>query len=181
LDHHPALLLFSKLTGLGAITPQGTTILIILVIVLLFISFSVSGAEVAFFSLTQKDINVLKTRQQLAYRRIVDLLEEPKILLGSLLIANSIANIGCIIILNIVLDNIFSFEHFQYPWLEFVIKVGVVSFLLLLFAEVLPKVLANQNNIRFAKDVGWLVEAVQYLFRRLSSRMVGYSDYIEKN
>jgi putative hemolysin len=180
LDHHPALLFFSQLTSLGAITPQGTTILIILVIVLLFISFCVSGAEVAFFSLTHKDINMLKTRQQLSYRRIVDMLEQPKILLGSLLIANSIANIGCIIILNIVLDNIFSFEHFQYPWLEFVIKVGAVSFLLLLFAEVLPKVLANQNNIRFAKDVGWIVEAVQYLFRSLSKRMVGYSDFIEK-
>lgn len=178
MDHHPVTALLNFC--LGAITVQGTTILIILVVVLLFISFCVSGAEVAFFSLTHKDVNMLKTKQQLSFRRIVDLLEQPKILLGSLLIANSIVNIASIIILNIVLDNLFAFEQFQYPWLEFVIKIGVVSFLLLLFGEVLPKVLANQNNIRFAKDVGWIIEAVQYLFRGISARMVNYSDVIER-
>lgn len=179
MDSHPVAALLN-LSHLGAITVQGTTVLIILVIVLLFVSFCVSGAEVAFFSLTHKDINMLKTKQQLSFRRIVDLLEEPKILLGCLLIANSIANIASIIILNIILDNVFAFEQFQYPWLEFVIKIVAVSFLLLLFGEVLPKVLANQNNIRFAKDVGWLIEAVQYIFRGIAGWLVNYSNYIEK-
>jgi putative hemolysin len=171
---------FLNFHSIGAITVQGTTVLIILVIVLLFISFCVSGAEVAFFSLTHKDMNMLKTKQQLSFRRIVDLLEEPKILLACLLIANSIANIASIIIMNIVLDNLIAFEQFRYEWIEFAIKIVAVSFLLLLFGEVLPKVLANQNNIRFAKDVGWLIEAVQYTFRGIARRMVSYSDYIEK-
>ncbi|MDB5230955.1 MAG: gldE [Chitinophagaceae bacterium] len=138
-----------------------------------------SGAEVAFFSLTHKDINLLKTKQQPGFKRIVDLMQNPKILLASLLIANSITNIGTIIIFNLLLDNFFSFEQVQ-PWLEFLIKVVAVTFVLVLFGEVMPKVLANQNNIRFAKDVSWLVETVQYLFRRLSRWMVKYSDIIEK-
>ena len=69
-------------------------------------SFIVSGAEVAYFSLTHKDINLLKTKQQSSYKRVVDFLEEPKALLASLLIANSFLNIAIIIISNILLDGI---------------------------------------------------------------------------
>jgi putative hemolysin len=91
--------------------------------VLLFLSFVLSGSEVAFFSLTYKDINNLKSKQQPPYKRIVDLLEEPKILLASLLIANSFINIAIIIISNLLIDNMFDFEQFNAVWVEFVIKV----------------------------------------------------------
>ena len=134
----------------------------------------------AFFSLTYKDINLLKSKQQPAYKRIVDLLEEPKTLLASLLIANSFINISIIIISNLLIDNMFNFEQFNAVWVEFLIKVFAVSFLLVLFGEVMPKVLATQNNIRFAKDFGGVVQAVSYTFAGMSKWLVKYSDIIER-
>src|SRR5437868_10156493 len=86
------------------INPQATTILAIIILFLLILSFVLSGSEVAFFSLTHKDINILKTKQDTSWRRIVTLLEEPKILLASLLIANSIINISIIILANFLID-----------------------------------------------------------------------------
>jgi putative hemolysin len=145
----------------------------------LLISFFLAGAEVAFFSLSFKDMNMLKTKQQPAYKRIVDLLEDPKNLLASLLIANSFINIAIIIISNFVIDAVVTLDT-QLWWAKFLIKVLSVTFLLVLFGEIMPKVMATQNNIRFAKDAGALVEAVSYLFRGLSRQLVSTSDFIEK-
>jgi len=180
LDHHPVLQFFSHSILLSAIQAQGTTVLVMVLFILLFLSFVLSGSEVAFFSLTYKDINVLKSKQQPPYKRIVDLLEEPKVLLASLLIANSFINISIIIISNLLIDDMFNFEQFDAVWVEFVIKVISVSFLLVLFGEVMPKVLATQNNIRFAKDFGGIVQAVSYACAGLSKWLVKYSDIIER-
>ncbi|MBY0481322.1 MAG: gliding motility-associated protein GldE [Chitinophagaceae bacterium] len=165
---------------LSAIQAQGTTVLVMVLLVLLFLSFVLAGSEVAFFSLTYRDINLLKSKQQPPYKRVVDLLEEPKTLLASLLIANSFINIAIIIISNLLIDDMFNFEKFDAVWVEFVIKVVSVSFLLVLFGEVMPKVLATNNNIRFAKDFGGLVQAVSYACAGLSKRLVNFSDIIEK-
>ena len=180
MDYHPVLQFVPHLTLLSAIQAQGTTILVMILFLLLFLSFVLSGSEVAFFSLTYKDINLLKSKQQPPYKRIVDLLEEPKILLASLLIGNSFINISIIIISNLLIDDMFNFERFDAVWVEFVIKVLSVSFLLVLFGEVMPKVLATQSNIRFAKDFGGIVQAVSYLCRGLSKGLVKYSDVIER-
>ncbi len=181
LDYHSALHSFLIAPPfLSAIQGQGTTVLVMVLLVLLFLSFVLAGAEVAFFSLTYKDINLLKSKQQPPYKRVVDLLEEPKTLLASLLIANSFINISIIIISNLLIDGMFNFEKFDAVWIEFVIKVISVSFLLLLFGEVMPKVLATNNNIRFAKDFGGVVQAVSYACAGLSKRLVNFSDVIEK-
>ena len=176
MDYHSVL----NTQLLSAIHPQGTTVLVMVLVVLLFLSFVLSGSEVAFFSLTYKDINNLKSKQIPSYKRIVDLLEEPKNLLASLLIANSFINISIIIISNLLIDNMFNFEQFNAVWVEFLIKVLAVSFLLVLFGEVMPKVLATQNNIRFAKDFGGVVQGVAYTFAGMSKWLVKYSDIIEK-
>jgi gliding motility-associated protein GldE len=179
LDHHPVNQFFQNAVLLSGIQAQGTTILVVVLIVSLFLSFVLSGSEVAFFSLSYKDVNTLKSKQQPAYLRIVKLLEEPKILLGALLIANSFINISIIIISNLLIDNLFNFESFNGVWLEFLIKVVVVSFTLVLFGEVMPKVLATQNNIRFAHDFGGVVQIVYYTCSRLSRFLVKYSDLVE--
>ncbi len=176
MDYHSVLF---KPFHLAIINVQGTTVLIILLFCLLIFSFIMSGAEVAFFSLTYKDINSLKVKQQEGYKRIVELLEHPKILLGTLLIANSFVNIAIIIISNLLIDNFFPTGQ-TLEWIEFLIKVVSVTFLLVMFGEVMPKVLATQNNIRFAKDVGPVVELIYYLFKNMSSWLVKYSDIIEK-
>jgi putative hemolysin len=179
LDHHPELFNLLYSVNPAAINTQATTVLIFLLIILLLISFIVSGAEVAFFSLSFKELNMLKTKQQPGYKRIVDLMEKPKILLASLLIANSFVNIAIIIISNFVIDSLFLFDS-QLWWVEFLIKIFAVTFLLVLFGEIMPKVMATQINIRFAKDAGPLVEAISYIFKGLSEQLSSTSDFIEK-
>lgn len=164
---------------LTALNTQGTTVLIVLLLCLLFISFIVSGAQIAFFSLTYRDINLLKTKPQASYKRIVDLLDDPKILLASLITASCFLNISIIIISNILIDDILSFTQ-SFEWVEFLIKVVLVSFVLLLFAEVMPKIMATQHNLRFAKEVGPMIELINYMFSTTSSWFVKYGDFIEK-
>jgi gliding motility-associated protein GldE len=180
LDYHSVIGNLLSVHTLAAIQAQGTTVLIMLLVCLLFFSFVLAGAEVAFFSLTHKDINVLRSKQQPPFQRIVDMLEEPKVLLGSLLIANSFINISIIIISNLLIDQMFNFEQLNAAWVEFLIKVIAVSFILVLFGEVMPKVLATQNNIRFAKDFGGIIQFLTYLTSGLSRRLVKYSDIIER-
>ncbi|HNP23039.1 MAG TPA: gliding motility-associated protein GldE [Panacibacter sp.] len=167
-----------KLAYLAVIDPQGTTVLFILLFVLMFFSFIVSGAEVAYFSLTHKEINLLKTKQQPAYKRVLDLLEHPKLLLASLLMANTFTNISIIIISNILLDGFFDAGSF----IAFLAKFVFITILLVLFCEVMPKILARHNNIRYAKDVlvASVVEAMFYLFKRPAGWLVAYTDRLEK-
>ena len=143
------------------------------------LSFLFAGSEIAFFSLTHKDINVLKTKKQPAYRRIVNLLDQPKVLLASMLISNSFINIGIILISNILIDSWISGLHFNF-WPVFLIKVVSVTFLLLLFGEVLPKVWATHHKIWFAATASLVVEIFGSLFYRFSKRMVRLSDRIEQ-
>ena len=162
-----------------AITPAATIILIFSIFILLIISFLVAGSEVAFFSLTLKDINVLKTRQQPSFKRIVTLLEHPKTLLAAMLITNSFTNIGIILISNILIDNWLAGFNFDF-WILFLIKVVSVTFLLVLFAEVLPKVWATHHKIWFASTASLIIEIFSSVFYRLSKRLVKFSDNIER-
>jgi putative hemolysin len=161
------------------INPQATTILAIIILFLLLLSFVLSGSEVAFFSLTYKDINILKTKQDTSWRRIVSLLEEPKTLLASLLIANSIINIAIIILANFLIDEMVLLK--QNFWLfEFLIKVILIAFVMILFGEVMPKIWATQNNLQFAYYTSGIIELVHLLFRRVSAWAVNHSEGLER-
>ncbi len=164
---------------LWAITPAATTILIFIIFILFIISFMVAGSEVAFFSLTLKDINVLKTRQQPSFRRIVRLLEQPKTLLAAMLITNSFVNIGIILISNILIDSWMTGLNLEF-WVLFLIKVVLVTFMLVLFAEVLPKVWATHHKVWFASTASLIIEIFSRLFYRLSKRLVKFSDNVER-
>jgi len=178
LEYHSGPLL-TILTSNMAMLQQDSG-LIILMFILLFLSFAIAGSEVAFFSLSYKDIQVLKTKQYKPLQRIVTLLEEPKKLLTSMLIANSFINICIILIANILIDHFFIFDTFSFPGIEFIIKVITVTLLLLFFGEILPKVMATQNNIRFAQDFGILIQGVYIIFSKPSGLMVKYTNSIEK-
>src|SRR6476661_9778114 len=92
-----------------AINPQSTVFLVVFLFILLLLSFIASGAEVALFSLQNKDINMLKTKQHAAARRITNLLEERKAVYTSLLIANGVFNISIIILANFFLSQVLHF------------------------------------------------------------------------
>ena len=165
--------------SLLAIAPASTAILIFIAVILFILSFLVAGAEVAFFSLTYKDINLLKIKQQPSFRRIVSLLEHPKTLLASMLIANCFVNIGIILISNILIEGWMEILQLSF-WLKFLIKVFSVTFLIVLFGEVLPKVWATHHKVWFAATASLVVEILNAVFFRFSKRMVGFSDGIER-
>jgi len=161
------------------INPQATTILAIVTLFLLIISFVVSGSKVAFFSLTYKDVNNLKTKQDTSWKRIVTLLEEPKAVLSSLLIANTIINITIIILSNFLIDQMVLLKQ-SFLLVEILIKVILVAFVMILFGEVMPKVWATQNNLQFAYYTSGIVEIIHLLFRRISLWAVQRSESLER-
>jgi gliding motility-associated protein GldE len=165
-----------------AVNVQTTTILSAVVLFLLLLSFFISGARVAFFSLTYRDVNMLKTKQDSGWKRIANLLEEPRTLQASLTIANTLINIAIIILANFLIDPIFTFkqEGWFVQFLVNAIKVLVICSVIVLFGEVLPKVRANQNNLRSAYESSFLVEVIYYIFKRMAGWMVNLSDRVEK-
>lgn len=178
--HHAGNLLLSIKPVLLAINSQLLTLLVLVFLLLLFLSFVVSGAEVAFFTLRYKDLNVIKTKPDAAARRIVNLLEEPKVLMASLLAANVIFNLGLVFLTNYLIDEGFNLQHKLFL-VEFILKALAISALILLFCEILPKVWASQNNIFFAYFASWWIDALVYpIFKSTGSWLAGYTDSIEK-
>lgn len=179
MDYYSASHYSYNLLSFLAITPAAATILFFTLVILFLISFLVAGSEVAFFSLTVKDINMLKTRQQPSYKRIITLLENPKTLLASMLIANSLVNIGIILISNTLMSSWIDTLHLQ-VFIAFIIKVIIVTSFLVMFGEVLPKVWATHHKIWFAATSSLIIEIFNGIFFRTSNRLVGLSDTIEK-
>lgn len=179
MDYHSAIVSLKFFSPVYlVITPAATTILIFTALILVIISFLVAGSEVAFFSLGYKDIIMLKTKRRPSYRRIVTLLETPKTLLASMLITNSFVKIGIILISNLLMQNWIDTLQMHFV-IEFIIKVVVVTSLLVLFCEVLPKVWATHHNIWFASSASLIIEIFNSIFFRVSTRLVKLSDKIE--
>jgi putative hemolysin len=143
---------------------------------LLFCSALVSGAEVALFSLSQKDIDDTLQEHPSKGKIISELLEKPKKLLATLLVANNFINIGVVILFSYVGHNIFS--AINSPILKFILEVIVVTFLILLFGEVLPKVYASRNNIKFAKSIAYPIAGLDKLLSPISLPMRKVTIYL---
>ena len=166
-----------------AVNPQSTVFLVVFLFILMLLSFITSGAEVALFSLQSKDINVLKTKQHAAARRITNLLEERKAVYTSLLIAGGVFNISIIILANFLLTSVLRFgtlNVFIPLDIDMLIKIVAIAFILVFIGRMLPKVWAAQNTLRFAYSVSSVVEALHLLLRKISLRMVAIADQISQ-
>jgi len=141
----------------------------VLLIVLLICSALISGAEVALFSLTRTDITQEEYKSSKAMEIIIRLLERPKKLLATILVANNFINIG-IVILFAFLGN-FMFQGIASPVVKFVLEVVVITFLILLFGEILPKVYASRNSLKFAVLMAIPLRVLDVLFSPLSLPM----------
>lgn len=175
--------LFTQLHVLIAVNPQSTVFLVVFLFILLLLSFITSGAEVALFSLQSKDVNVLKTKQHAAARRITSLLEERKAVYTSLLIAGGLFNISIIILANFLLSSVLRFgviRTFIPLDIDMLIKIITIAFVIVFIGKMLPKVWAAQNTLRFAYSVSSVVEALHLLLRRISLRMVAIADQISE-
>ncbi len=148
------------------------------IFILLFCSAIVSAAEVAYFSLTPRDLDQCAQENPDKAKIIMSLLEKPKKLLATLLVAINFINIGIVILFSVVGTSLF--EAISSPLLKFIVEVILVTFLILLFGEVLPKVYANRNNIKFAKFVAYPLSILDYLLSPVSGPMRSLSIYLHE-
>jgi putative hemolysin len=158
-----------------------------IIILLLVLTALIAGSEVAFFSLSAKDINYIKQKEKGNYQTILNLLENPKRLLATLLIGNNFLSIGVIISTNLLFDSLVHIEHLfpQLPpgmisLLSILIQVVLVTFFLVLFGEVLPKVYATQNNLSLCLFTAPFIRFLDTMFGPLSRFLMGSTKYIEK-
>lgn len=159
---------------------QSATLLVILLCVLIVISFSIAGTQAAIFSLEDKEVDILKTKQQSSAKRILDLLDEPKEVFVSMLIAKTFCNICIIVLANYLINLYIPPEFLSNSW-AIVLKFLAIAFVLLFLVEIFPRVWASQNNLRFAFE--WpvlimIVEGIHLILRRISNWIVSIADSV---
>ena len=121
----------------------------ILLVLLLITSGLVSGAEVAFFSLTKDQLDSEEEKKSRQMDIIQKMLQNPKRLLATILITNNFINIAIVLLFASLGENLFS--QIENPLIVLLIEIGVITFLILFFGEILPKVYANRNAVTFSK------------------------------
>lgn len=158
----------------------------ILIIILIVLTALISGSEVALFSLSAKDINYIKQKQDYNNQTLLRLLENPKRLLATILIGNNFLSIGVIISTNLLYSSIFHFDKWLPPSfasfahvIDIIFQVIIVTFFLVLFGEVLPKVYATQNNMRLGLFVAPYIKFLDKAFSPLSNFLVNSTTFIE--
>lgn len=149
---------------------------VIYIILLLICSGLISGTEVALFSLTSKDIDEAIQINNYKGKIIEKLLNNPKQLLATLLISNNFVNIGIVILfsLNKWLDAI------AINWLKFIVEVVVITGVILLFGEILPKIYANRNNVSFSLKMAVPIDFLNKILLPLNLPMKNATSYLEK-
>ncbi len=161
-----------------AIFQIGADVLLIsklaLLVVLLGCSALVSGAEVAFFGLSQTELNAFRDSGSAPGGIVYRLLQKPKKLLATILIANNAINIGIVLLLTDVGETLFATVDQVYLGvisLRFVLEIVLATFLILLFGEILPKIYANRNREVFALRMAYPLKALDFLFTPLTAPM----------
>ena len=152
-----------------------TIVGIVSLVVLLCISGLISGTEVAFFSLTKAD---LEDESNLNIKQVNHLLEGPKKLLATILIANNFVNILFILLFTYVGDYLFS--NLSSTLLKFLIEIVLVTFLILLFGEVLPKIYASRNAYGFASFMAKPMIFLNSMLSFLSKPLLSLTKIVER-
>ncbi|WP_396636556.1 gliding motility-associated protein GldE [Maribacter sp. R77961] len=145
-----------------------------ILIVLLLCSAMISGAEVALFGLSPTEANEIQEQKTAKGNILIKLLERPKKLLATILIANNAINIGVVLLFNVIGDTLFSkinYVLFGVVSLRFLLEVVVATFLILMFGEILPKIYANRNRINFSHFMAYPLKTLDFLFAPFSLPM----------
>ncbi|MDP5092144.1 MAG: gliding motility-associated protein GldE [Polaribacter sp.] len=178
-DPEPLFILFTTFNILIVINA-------IALIFLLIASALISGTEVAFFSLSQTDLNIL-SNQAKGENIVVKLLERPRKLLATVLIANNFINILIVLLFATLAENLFgdfdyqlNLYYFQIP-IRFLIEVILVTFLILLFGEVLPKIYASRNALFFSRKMSKFINFINTILTPFSMPLIWLTKFIERN
>ena len=149
------------------------------VLILVVLSALLSGSEVAMFSISNKQRFDLEGQNKNTNKRILTLLKEPKKLLATILIANNFINVSIVMASNFVFNNLI-IEGSISDTMNFIIQVIFITFLILLFGEVIPKVYANNYNIKFSKFMAIPLQLLKKLFYPISQILVNSTNLIDK-
>ena len=143
-------------------------------VILLILSAMASGSEAAFFSLSRTDIEALEQKNDAKAHRVMDLLSNPDRLLATILVTNNMVNICLVIVVTQLVDAIFIFSG---VW-EFIFNTVIITFLLLLFGEIMPKVFSQTNPVKMVrflaaplKFLRWAVYPLAVILIRTSSHV----------
>lgn len=146
--------------------------------VLLIFSALISGSEVAFFSLSPAQLNDLRSNRNRVSQRVLSLLAAPKKLLATILIANNFVNVSIIVISTLITTRLFILD--ASPVLAFIIQVVIVTALILLVGEVLPKMIAAHYSLRYALMISGFMKTLNIAFHPLSYILVNSTSFIDK-
>lgn len=151
-------------------------VFLIILLFLLLCSALVSGSEVAYFSLTPGDLDKLKEK---GYDKVANLHKKPNLLLSTILITNNFVNVGIVIISTYLVNTLFDFS--RNPVLGFSIQVILITFIILLFGEIIPKLYANRAQVRTAIFMAGPLTFLTYVFRPLSLLLINSTSVISKH
>ncbi|MDE5686137.1 MAG: DUF21 domain-containing protein, partial [Paramuribaculum sp.] len=151
------------------------TIALACALVALLISGFVSGSEIAFFSLTPPELDELDDAP--VGPRVRKLFASPDRLLATILIANNLVNVTIVVLCNFALGPVFSGMP---EVVSFILQTVILTFLILLFGEILPKLIANSNNLRWVRFSAGGVGLLSTVLRPLSSLLVGSSGIVNR-
>lgn len=161
---------------LHPLTP-GIFVALIIVLLLLLSSAMISGSEVAYFSLSAAEKEKLKKKSK-TNQRILANLENPERLLATILVTNNFVNVGIIILTAYISNNLVTFVNA--PALEFAFQVVLITFFLLLFGEIFPKVYATHFALRFAKTMALPLQTLEKLFRPINSILIYSTGFVNR-
>ena len=146
--------------------------------VLLFCCAMVAAAEVALFSLSSKNLKELAVQYPSQSNVVENLLSKPKKLLATILVANNFLHIAIVLLFSFSLDKLF--VTIASPIVKFVVEVVLVTFLILLFGEVLPKVYASRNNIKFASFIALPISVLDKILAPISIPLRSLTVFIQQ-
>ena len=138
-------------------------------LILLLLSALVSGSEVAFFSLTPRELQQMRAKPDARDGAILSLLDDVESLLATILVANNLVNICIVILSSNIIDTLYVFNNTTF---EFIVKSVLVTFLLLLFGEILPKVFSQSRPMQFARLVVYPIKVFRFITYPLAYMLV---------
>lgn len=152
-------------------------IALVIMLLLLCCSAIISGSEVAYFSLSPHDIDQLTQSEGASHKKVLTLLESPKTLLATILIANNFINIAIVVLSGLFVAEVFEFAS-AIGGLLF--ELVLITFLILLFGEVVPKVYANSRALTLSTFMAAAMGVLVKLFLPLSRVLINSTQFIER-
>ena len=168
--------IFSEVTIMAP--SMGAIFAVVLAAFLLIFSGFASGSEIAFFSLTPNDINELEESNSDNDKAILALREDSERTLATILITNNLVNVTIIMLCNYFFEHLVDFGNAQ--WLQFVVITVLLTFLLLLFGEIMPKVYCGQHALAMCRKLASSITVLRKVFYPLSSILLRSGIIAEK-